>query len=428
MRRSSPRSDASTGHSGRRLWPILIILAALTSGLLLGHFDYVKDAWAQVSSLANRKLEQLGITGGVLDTNVKQWNGVTVLAGSGVTGTGSPRVSIATNANVVDTELPDAVALADTTANPTVPATGAFMMAFTGTSWERVRAGLGDSPTGANYTGVINTVPFVVNAGATNVDRLTIPRGDAITAGIPGAAQTVFNGTNFDRARSMQAFSDSTGIGIPSAGLTGQLDDTATTTVTENNYAPIRISPRRALLVEGVASGTPVAVTLESATKTTYSAAVIGLAPAATATDIFEIAGSGTKTVKIRRLQISCTATAAGAYDFVLVKRSTANTVGTSTTLTNVSYDSNDAAATAVVKAYTANPTTGTLVGNVRSIKGTVTTSAGAIPNIPTTVDFGTRGNEAAVLRGTAQLYAINLNATTMTGGSCDADVEWTEE
>ena len=42
--------------------------------------------------------------------------------------------------------------------------------------------------------------------------------------------------------------------------ISGQLDDVATTAVTENQIAPVRISSRRALLVEGVASGTVIPV------------------------------------------------------------------------------------------------------------------------------------------------------------------------
>lgn len=42
--------------------------------------------------------------------------------------------------------------------------------------------------------------------------------------------------------------------------LCGQLDDSATASVTEGQFAPARISTRRALLVEGVGSGTPVPV------------------------------------------------------------------------------------------------------------------------------------------------------------------------
>jgi hypothetical protein len=49
---------------------------------------------------------------------------------------------------------------------------------------------------------------------------------------------------------------DVTGATVPAAGIVGQFDDVATGTVTENQFAPVRISSRRAMLVEGVASGT----------------------------------------------------------------------------------------------------------------------------------------------------------------------------
>lgn len=167
---------------------------------------------------------------------------------------------------------------------------------------------------------------------------------------------------------------------------------------------------------------------ISSPAKTTYSSSTTGLAPAASATDIFEIAGSATKTIRVTRFQVSGIATSAGAYDFVLLKRSTANTAGTSTSPTVVVHDSNDAAGSAVVKAYTANPTTGTLVGNIRVVKATVTTSGGAITNVPTVFEFGDGQGKEIVLRGTAQSLCLNLNTTTISGGSLDIDIEWTEE
>jgi hypothetical protein len=53
---------------------------------------------------------------------------------------------------------------------------------------------------------------------------------------------------------------DTTAAGVQAVGLVAQLDDTGTGTVTENQFAPVRLSSRRALLVEGVASGTVIPV------------------------------------------------------------------------------------------------------------------------------------------------------------------------
>lgn len=53
---------------------------------------------------------------------------------------------------------------------------------------------------------------------------------------------------------------DTTATGVQAVGLVAQLDDAATAAVTEDQFAPVRLSSRRALLVEGVASGTAVPV------------------------------------------------------------------------------------------------------------------------------------------------------------------------
>jgi hypothetical protein len=93
--------------------------------------------------------------------NTAQINGVTPLMGNGVTGTGSQRVTLAsdntaistagfmsvkidqttpgtTNA-VTDTKLPASAASADALANPTITQIGADNMVFNGTSWDRQR-------------------------------------------------------------------------------------------------------------------------------------------------------------------------------------------------------------------------------------------------------------------------------------------------
>lgn len=162
--------------------------------------------------------------------------------------------------------------------------------------------------------------------------------------------------------------------------------------------------------------------------KATYSAGFAALAPAITATDILEIIGSATKTVRILRIQISGVATAAGAYNVQLIKRSTAATGGTSTSATIVPHDSANAAGTAVVKGYTANPTVGIIVGIARSQRVTVSTGAGAIPIVPVVFDFTTRNGQGIVLRGIAQTLCLNLAGVTMTGGLLDIDVELSEE
>lgn len=78
---------------------------------------------------------------------------------------------------------------------------------------------------------------------------------------------------------------DVTGAAVQAVGIVGQFDDTAPGAVTENQFAPVRISTRRALLVEGVASGTAQPISAASlplptdaATETTLAAANTSLA------------------------------------------------------------------------------------------------------------------------------------------------------
>jgi hypothetical protein len=72
------------------------------------------------------------------------------------------------------------------------------------------------------------------------------------------------------------------------------------------------------------------AVSIEG-TRATFSVGAAGITPAATATDILTLYGSGTKTVRVSRIKISGTATSGATADILLVRRSTANSGGTAT-------------------------------------------------------------------------------------------------
>ena len=163
--------------------------------------------------------------------------------------------------------------------------------------------------------------------------------------------------------------------------------------------------------------------------KATYRASTTALASASSATDIFTITGSASKTIRITRLEISGQQTTAAAAQVIVLVRSTANSGGTASTLTAVPHDSNSPAATAVVKAYTANPTTGNLVANIYAgyvflaAPGTATVGSDKV-----VLDYGNRPGQAIVLRGTSQVLAVNLNGATVTGGAFDINVEFTEE
>jgi hypothetical protein len=125
------------------------------------------------------------------------------------------------------------------------------------------------------------------------------------------------------------------------------------------------------------------------------------------------------------RFTLSTTAGSGILTNISLIKRSTADTAGTSTTATNVPYDSTSSAATAVVRGYTANPTLGTSVGPIRAIRYSATPAT--VPNQEIYMEFGTRPAQTVVLRGVTQQLCVNLGGTTVTGGIIDCSIEWTE-
>lgn len=158
--------------------------------------------------------------------------------------------------------------------------------------------------------------------------------------------------------------------------------------------------------------------------KRTYRTAFV-VTPATTPTDVFQLIGSATTKVEVNKIILSGTMTTAGMADVYISKRSTANTLGTSSASVNVPMVSTDAAATAVGAIYTANPTTGTSVGDVyiQSIPFATTTDK---TNNIVEIDFGERG-KPVILSGVAQALAINLNGATLTGLNLKVTVEFTE-
>lgn len=167
-------------------------------------------------------------------------------------------------------------------------------------------------------------------------------------------------------------------------------------------------------------------VSLLDGTKESYSAAIVNSSVASNATDIFTITGSATKTIRVLRIMFTASQSTSAQRDVLFIKRSTANTGGTSTAPARIPHDSDNAAATATVLGYTANPTLGTAVGTVRAMKVFIgSTSANSDEFI---AEFGTRPSQAIVLRGTSQVLAVNLNSVTSSGGLVSISVEWTEE
>lgn len=154
--------------------------------------------------------------------------------------------------------------------------------------------------------------------------------------------------------------------------------------------------------------------------------------PAVTPTDVFTLTGSATKTVRVTRVQISGSNTGNTNAFFQFIKRSAANTGGTTVNLSEVPYDSTNAAATSVAVNYTVNPAAlGTAVGTLTG--GLIFLSALASTNSFTDKEiiFGSNSTQGIVLRGTSEIFAINFNGVNLgilSATVLNISVEWTEE
>lgn len=140
-------------------------------------------------------------------------------------------------------------------------------------------------------------------------------------------------------------------------------------------------------------------------------------------TDIAVMPGNATNTVLVNRIIFSCTQTTAGIVNVEIIKRSTADSGGTSAGITALPDDANYAAAVSAPLSYTGTgPTVGTPIADADNYQlgCNAAATAGAndiyILNLPKPI----------VLRGTAQQLAINLGGA-ITGGNGTVTFEWIE-
>ena len=187
--------------------------------------------------------------------------------------------------------------------------------------------------------------------------------------------------------------------------------------------------------IEGATDGTmignegdrlKIAATISPVLKSTYSASSV-FTVANSATDVFTISGSATKTIYITDITLYLTATTGSNATIFGIRRSSLNTGGTSTLLTNLLLDTTNSAATAVVRSYTANPTLGTSVGNIFTT-GIYVSGGGTTASRPFQWNLIPNQTQAITLRGTSQLFALNLNSVSFAGNVCRAQISWIEE
>ncbi len=149
-----------------------------------------------------------------------------------------------------------------------------------------------------------------------------------------------------------------------------------------------------------------------------------------TPTDLFCVNGSATRVVKVRRITVTGQATSATQMDIVFLRRSTANTGGTPTSITLGYDDSLDPAPTATVTKYGAAPTLGAQFGgSVLDVQINFPAPGGGNPPLPAAWPPSSEGTKTLTLRGANEGVCWNWNgAAWPAGGDASITVEWTEE
>lgn len=170
----------------------------------------------------------------------------------------------------------------------------------------------------------------------------------------------------------------------------------------------------------GQAGATPVK-TFDDTVNPSYHA-VANIAGSST-TDNAVLPGNATNTVLLRRIIVTCTETTAGQVTVKIIKRSTADTAGTSATMTAVPDDSSYSAAVSAPLSYTGTgPTVGTAVGDLDDAQVGCMASATAAPNDV----YIFKPSKPILLRGTTQQVAVNMGGA-ITGGNLTITFEWVE-
>lgn len=173
--------------------------------------------------------------------------------------------------------------------------------------------------------------------------------------------------------------------------------------------------------------------------RATYSAVFIGLVPASSTTDLFCIAASPSKTVKLMSIKISGSSGTTLSLPVTILRRATVDTGGTPATTTanptnTISKrDTTDGTATAVLVSYTANPTiTDASPTYIDSQQLAISLTTMATVSIPIYFDWSKDIENflkppTLPINSTQQICA-NLNATSLSSGLLTGSITWTEE
>jgi len=165
-------------------------------------------------------------------------------------------------------------------------------------------------------------------------------------------------------------------------------------------------------------------------TRATYAYRGADIAPAATPSDVLMLSGAANKIIRVTKIGISGSATAAALVDMYISKRTSTNTGGTSTNPTATKYDSADHTPSATLTLYTANPSS---LGTGSALEGDmIYLPADATPTSEPSHwerEYGLGEAKCPILRSADESVSINFAGATLPAGTTFYFyIEWTEE
>jgi hypothetical protein len=265
----------------------------------------------------------------------------------------------------------------------------------THTALTAIQAELGGTLT----VGVSGTALVSDSATHTALTAIEAELAGTLTVGVSGTAlvsdsatHTVLSAISANTANLENAVVSGGGSAVPSYGVNvGGIYQPAPTSGTSGTFRPLETDPYGALYVDTLGL------------VPTFTA-VVELAAITNATDVCILLGSSSKTIQVLRLEV-WVIYSAGPFYLQIIKRTSANSGGTFSAISSIAHDSNDGSATAVLNAYSVNPTTG---AGVNVGIGVVATSTSGLAE-PLVYDYAKDNQKPMVLRGTSQGLAVNF-------------------
>ena len=294
--------------------------------------------------------------------NVSQFGGASTVTGTGVSGSGVPRVTVSSDSTV----------------------------------------GLN---AGASLIGSVSAVqstsPWVTLDGSTGIAGASAPAYASVLGGVDSTGNTQkIKASPYAGENALVV--DNVANGTPGASQPAQVEVVAGLD-SASNVRPVLTSSSGVMYVNSVGL------------VPTYHAVIADLTPAASATDVTTICGSATKTVAITRIQVTADAASTGVLDFYTFIRTTPDVGGASSVVAVASHDSLNPAATAVVLKYTSNPASlGTGVMFAADHYALPAAASTGYPGVPWVEDLGVRNTQPVILRGTSNCFTFGFNGQTI--------------